>query len=201
MADFWETNFKNKKKMWGDEPAKAALITKSFFVEKGINNVLIPGIGYGRNAKVFWENGMTVTGIEISKTAIELAKEYYVDAAINMYHGSVSNMPFDNKKYEGVFCYALIHLLNKRERMKFILDCYNQLAVGGYMVFTAITQDAANYGKGNFISKNRYEFHKGAKIFYYDRDTVKAEFNKVGLIEIIEVNENQPMFLIKCKKE
>lgn len=75
MIEFWEGAFKDKQEMWGLKPAKSAILTKSFFVENRIKNVLIPGIGYGRNAQVFRENGMDVTGIEISKTAIEMAKK------------------------------------------------------------------------------------------------------------------------------
>lgn len=44
-----------------------------------VKNILIPGIGYGRNAQVFRENGMSVTGIEISQTAIDLAKKHFGD--------------------------------------------------------------------------------------------------------------------------
>ena len=89
-------------------------MTKDFFLEKKVKDIFIPGIGYGRNAKVFIDNGINVTGIEISKTAINLARQN------NIYHGSVTEMPFDNKLYDGIFCYALIHLLNSNERKKFI---------------------------------------------------------------------------------
>lgn len=137
MAEFWETNFIEKQEMWGLEPSNSASLTKNFFVEKGVKNVLIPGFGYGRNAQIFRDNGMTVTGIEISKTAIELAKKHY-GTSMTIYHGSVTDMPFDNNQYDGIFCYGLIHLLDNNERAKLISDCYNQLTVNGYMVFTAI---------------------------------------------------------------
>ncbi|NJB69618.1 SAM-dependent methyltransferase [Saonia flava] len=199
MTEFWEENFVDKQEMWGNEPSKSAILTKDFFLENSVRNVLIPGIGYGRNAKVFKDNGIDVTGIEISKTAIELAyKNYRTD--MDIYHGSVAEMPFDKKKYNGIFCYALIHLLDNDERKKLIKDCYNQLTENGYMFFTAITKQAPNFRKGKLISKDRYEFHKGAKIFYYDKESVKTEFEQFGLFEIKEVSENQPMFLIKCKK-
>lgn len=200
MTEFWEANFIDKQEMWGFEPAESTLLTKDFFVDNGVNNVLIPGIGYGRNAQIFRDNGMTVTGIEISKTAIDLAKKH-CGMDLTIYHGSVTDMPFDDKKYDGIFCYALIHLLDDDERAKLIIDCYNQLTENGYMIFTAITKEAPNFGKGKLISKNRYEFHEGAKIFYYDKETVQTEFGNAGLFEIIDVNENQPMFLIKCRKE
>ncbi|MDO6675869.1 class I SAM-dependent methyltransferase [Tenacibaculum sp. 1_MG-2023] len=200
MTEFWETAFNDKQEIWGMKPAKSAELTKTFFVENSVKDILIPGIGYGRNAQTFIQNGIIVSGIEISKTAIELAKKHFRNE-MTIFHGSVKKMPFDNKKYDGIFCHALIHLLDSKERKKLIQDCYNQLTKNGFMVFTAITKNASQFGKGKLISKDRYEIYKGAKIFYYDKESVKTEFEKYGVFEITEVSENQPMYLIKCKKE
>jgi SAM-dependent methyltransferase len=200
MNEFWETAFNDKQEMWGMTPAQSAEQTKNFFMEKAVKNILIPGIGYGRNARPFIENGIVVTGIEISKTAIALARKHY-GSALTIFEGSVTRMPFDAKIYDGIFCHALIHLLDSEERKKLIKDCYHQLAENGFMVFTAITKNASQYGQGELISKDRYEIHKGAKIFYYDLESVTYEFEKFGLFEIKEVDENQPMYLIKCKKD
>ncbi|MDL5514841.1 class I SAM-dependent methyltransferase [Arenibacter sp. M-2] len=199
MTEFWESNFKEKQEMWGLKPAQSALLAKEFFLDKSINNILVPGIGYGRNARLFKDNGFEVTGIEISKTAIELARKHY-GTNMTIYHGSVTDMPFDSKIYEGIFCYALVHLFTKKEREKLILDCYNQLSENGYMIFTAITKKAPNFGKGKHIGTDRYEFHEGAQVFYYDEKSVEDEFGVVGLCEIIEINENQPFFFIVCQK-
>jgi 2-polyprenyl-3-methyl-5-hydroxy-6-metoxy-1,4-benzoquinol methylase len=197
--EFWESAFGEKKEMWGFEPAKSAVLTKDFFVEKSVTKILIPGIGYGRNAQIFKESGIAITGIEISKTAIEMAEKHYgTDMAI--YHGSVTDMPFNNDLYGGIFCYALIHLLDDSERKKLIHDCYNQLSENGYMVFTAISKEAPTYRQGKFISKDRYEIFEGAQLYFYDSDSIKSEFDKYGLFEITEINESQPLFLIKCKK-
>lgn len=200
MAEFWEKNFIDKKEMWGFEPARSAVLTKDFFLEKELRDILIPGIGYGRNAQVFRENGMSVTGIEISKTAIELAKKNY-GSDMTIYHGSVSDMPFDNKKYDGIFCYALIHLLNSNERAKLISNCYSQLAENGYMVFAVVSKRAHIYGLGEFISKDRFEIFGGVKMFFYDKESIHKEFGKTGLVEITEVEDVYPFYLIKCRKE
>lgn len=208
MTEFWESSFIEKQTMWGFEPSDSAILTKDFFLEKKVKDILIPGIGYGRNAKVFIENGINVTGIEISKTAIDLARKNGLDD-ISIYHGSVTDMPFDSKLYDGIFCYALIHLLNNHERKKFIKDCYNQLKPNGYMIFTTISKKAPMFGKGKQLSRDRFEIIKGAKIFFYDSDSIKREFGKYGLIEISEIDEsnkkieNKPplnFMVVKCKK-
>jgi SAM-dependent methyltransferase len=208
MTEIWESSFIENPIMWGFEPADSAILTKDFFLEKKVKDILIPGIGYGRNAKVFIDNGINVTGIEISKTAIDLAREN--DLNISIFHGSVTDMPFDRKVYDGIFCYGLIHLLDINDRDKFIKDCYNQLKPGGYMIFTAISKEAPMYGKGKQLGKDYFEIVEGMKIFFYDSDSVKQEFCKYGLIgtsEIFEPHknmENKPPFkfiVVKCQKE
>lgn len=198
--EFWELNFVEKKAMWGFEPSHSAVLTRDFFVQNGVQNVLVPGIGYGRNAQLFREAGMTVTGIEISQTAIEMARKHY-GTEMTIHHGSVTDMPFDDALYDGIFCYALIHLLDSAERQKLIRDCYQQLSAGGLMVFTVISKAAPTYGQGVLISKDRYEMFGGVRLFFYDKASIQEEFAEVGCFEVVEVNENYPFFLIQCKKE
>lgn len=199
MAEFWEKAFNEKREMWGFDPAKSAIMADAFFTENNVKNVLVPGVGYGRNAQFFLDSGKTVTGIEISETAIVLAKSHFGER-ITIYHGNVTNMPYDDGIYEGVFCYALIHLLDKAERLKLLQDCYNQLAENGVMVFTAITKAADTYGQGTCIGEDRYELFGGVNMFFYDEESIREEFGAFGLVEISEVTENYPFFLIKCRK-
>ncbi|MGL4107463.1 class I SAM-dependent methyltransferase [Clostridium sp. LP20] len=208
MTEFWEENFIEKQAMWGFEPSDSAILIKDLFLKNKVKDILIPGIGYGRNAQPFLESGINVTGIEISKTAIDLARENGMDFKIH--HGSVSDMPFDNKLYDGIFSYALIHLLSKSEREKFIKDCYSQLKTNGYMIFTAVSKKAPMFGKGTEISKDRFETKDGVKLFFYDFDSIKEEFGEYGLVEFFEIDEynknveNKPpinFVMIKCKKE
>ena len=200
MTGFWEQAFKDKQEMWGLDSTQSALQTAAIFDNNGVKKVLIPGIGYGRNAQVFLSKGMEVTGIEISKTAIELVEKHY-GSTMKIHHGSVVDMPFDNDRYEGIFSHALIHLLDDIERTKFIKSCYDQLSDNGYMVFTAISKKALTYGQGTLLSKDRYEQFGGVRIFFYDEASVRKEFGNYGLTEITEVTENHSLFLIKCFKK
>ena len=193
---------------WGVEPSDSAILIKDFLLGKKAKEILIPGIGYGRNAKIFSENGFNVTGIEISKTAIDLAK-CKNGLEIKIHHGSVTDMPFDTKNYDSIFCYALIHLFNKREREKLINDCFNQLKPNGYMFFTVVSKSASMYGNGKRLGKDRFEIMKGLNVFFYDTDSVIREFENYGLLELSEIDEpikhmeNEPplkCLLIKCQK-
>ena len=206
MAEFWEESFKDKQVMWGETPTQSALFARDYFLRKGVQSVLIPGIGYGRNAKPFLAAGIDVVGIEISQTAIDLAKSQ-TNLDITIHHGSVSDMPFDDKIYDGIFSHALIHLLDDEQRQKFINNCYAQLAPGGIMIVTAISTKSPSYGKGTEIGPNRYEQHGGAQIFFYEEVALRQEFEKYNLLEIQEILEPSgngtelPFLIAVCTKE
>lgn len=205
-VQFWEQKFIDEETKWGFEPADSAVLAKDLFLENGIKNILIPGVGYGRNAKVFVDNGIRVTGIEISRKAIELSRS--IDSAyLQIHHGSVTDMPFDGQVYDGIFCYALIHLLNKTERAKFIEKCYHQLSPGSLMIFTVISTKSPMFGTGKLLSKNRYQIANGMSVFFYDETSIRKEFSRYRLLEIREIYEpikhmeNEPplkCFLIIC---
>lgn len=187
-SKYWEQKFLNEQTSWGKEAADSAILAKDIFIKNKFKDILIPGIGYGRNAKVFMENGMNVTGIEISQSAIDLARtENKLD--IRIHHGSVTEMPFDNHIYDGIFCYALIHLLSKPQRVKFIRNCYEQLKKGGYMIFTVISNKSSLFGNGKYLSKNRYKIANGLDVFFYSKDSITKEFSAYGLLDFEAIDE------------
>ena len=187
MSEYWESKFKNEGTLWKFEPADSAIIALKIFKSAGIKKILIPGIGYGRNAKLFYDEGFRITGIEISQSAIRLAKENGMDFTIH--HGSVNSMPFDNEQYDGIFCYALIHLLNNKERQIFLKSCFNQLKPCGLMIFTVVSKQYEMYGKGKLLSRDRFEITKGINVYFYDPDSVKKEFAGFGLMQSNELDE------------
>ncbi len=208
MTEFWERAFVNKQMMWGEQAADSVKYALNLFKAQDFKKILIPGFGYGRNAVPFIENGFDVSGIEISKTAIELAKKN-LGERIQVYHGSVCEMPFSQDLYDGVFCYALIHLLNKDARINFISDCYHQLKHNGYMVFVAVSTSDAMFGEGIKIDHNCYKTRHGIELFFYNMKAIEIEFGKFGLIDAVEINDPEEIvrgkpglkfWQITCKK-
>lgn len=203
---FWEDAFIDKELMWGLAPTASAVAARDLFVRAGARSVLIPGIGYGRNARPFIESGMFVAGIEISETAIDLARSR-LGLEVPIVHGSVEDMPFDDRSYDGVFCHGLIYLLDARGRQKLIRDCHRQLAPGGHMVFTVISKQAPMYGQGQRLGDDWYERLPGLPMYFYDAESVKRELGPYGLLEITELDEpagdgaSLPFLMVVCRRE
>lgn len=191
MTEFWETVFSAKKAMWGPNPTASAILAGERFARAGVKRVLIPGFGYGRNAKVFLDHGMSVEGIEISATAIALARSELL-LEVPIHHGSVLDMPFDAATYDGIYCFGLLYLLNAEGRAKFIRDCHRQLEGGGLMEFTVISKEAPMYGEGPKLGEDWYERHPGLPMFFYDDDSVRRELGAFGLVDLQRIEEPMP---------
>ncbi len=186
MKEFWDLLYNKIGTGWGFEPSDSAIAASEIFSVKGYKDVLIPGIGYGRNISPFSDKGMHVSGIEISEKAIKLMKEN--NLVNDIYEGSVLDMPFSNAKYDAVFSYALLHLFDYFERRKIISSCYNQLTDGGMMIFSVSSADDLKE-KGKLIGRNRYLQSNNMKVFYYDDGSIQKEFSKFELTEIRDIEE------------
>lgn len=204
MTELWESLFAARGVMWGEAPTRSALFARDHFVARGARDLLIPGVGYGRNAKPFVESGMAVTGIELSASAIALARsKLALDFPIH--HGSVEDMPYDDRSYDGVFCYGLAYLLGPAGRAKFYADCDRQLRPGGSMMFTLISKKAPMYGQGPKLGEDWYERAPGVPMFFYDEASITRELGAYGIREVSEIDEpvgdgTYPFYNVVCVK-
>ena len=204
-TELWEAMFADRQMLWGAEPSRSAVFAAQWFAEAGAREILIPGVGYGRNALPFLRHGMAVTGIEISATAIELARTQ-MRLEIAIHHGSVCDMPFDGRAYDGVFSFALLHLLDAAGRAKLLADCHRQLAGGGAMIFTVVSKRAPMFERGTKLGEDWYEVHPGVQMFFYDASSIAREFAAYGALELLEIDEAMsgagtfPFINIVCKR-
>jgi SAM-dependent methyltransferase len=181
MNTFWEERFAEEGRIWGDTPSLTAEFAIRLFKSVGVHKVLIPGSGYGRNAGAFTRAGFTVTGIEISTTAVTLARQD--SPGVRYHHGSVLDMPFDDSVYDGIYCFNVLHLLRKNERAAFLERCTEQLTDGGVVFFVVFSDREPSYGTGRMVEENTFESKPGREVHYYSRDDLVSEFRDFEVIE------------------
>ena len=129
-------------------------------------------------------------GIEISKRAIEIAREYNVN--IRYFYGSILDMPFDSEKYDSIFCFNVLHLFLKEER-KVVIDKFrNQLKEHGYGFIVVMSELEESFGKGKEIEPNTNESRIGKPIHYFTDSDLRGHFKEFQIIEsgIIEEPES-----------
>jgi SAM-dependent methyltransferase len=186
MNIFWEERFCDEGRIWGDIPSRTAPYAIRLFKKAGVSEVLVPGSGYGRNAGAFAHAGFNVTGIEISATALALARQSSPE--VRYHHGSVLDMPFDDSMYDGIYCFNVLHLFRKDDRATFLQRCQEQLKDGGAMFFVVFSDRETSYGTGRMVEENTFESKPGREVHYYTKEDLVAEFKglkvlKTGLME------------------
>jgi SAM-dependent methyltransferase len=175
MNNFWEERFRDEGRIWGDSPSRTAVYAIELFNKNGVRDVLIPGSGYGRNANVFARAGFEVTGVEISKTAVSIARQG--SSAVRYLHGSVLDMPFDNGVYDGIYCFNVLHLLRKNDRVTFLQRCREQLKDNGVIFFVVFSDKEPGYGTGRMVEENTFESRPGREVHYYTDEDLVSEFH------------------------
>jgi len=188
--EYWDKRFLEGGKIWGDKPSMTAIHALELFKLHNINKILVPGAGYGRNTKFFTDANLEVVGIEISETAINIAKKY--NPKTQFFQGSVLDMPFDDEKYDGIYSCHFLHLFLEEERISFLKKCYEQLKTKGFAFFVVFSDKDSSFGKGKRVEKNTYESKPWRPVHYFTEPDLRAHFKEYSVIEtgIIEDAEN-----------
>lgn len=190
MQEYWNKRFLQEEKIWGEKPSKTAFLALKLFLKEKVNKILIPGAGYGRNSKLFSDNKFQVTGIEISQKACEIAKKY--DSNSHFIKGNVLDIPFNEEKYDGIYCFNVLHLFLQKDRMLFLEKCLNKLKSGGFIFFAAMSEKDKSFGKGNNIEQNTFESKPGRPVHYFTKQDLIEHFKEFYIIKsgIIKDKEN-----------
>lgn len=178
---YWDEQFKESACIWGNRPSITADIALSHFKENQVHSILIPGVGYGRNSKLFTSNGFDVTGVEISSTACNLARNY--DPRINLFHGSIFDVELPEEKYDAIFCFDVLHLFLEKERSRFIDKCSRFVRPNGFMFFTALSENDDYFGCGTEVEAATFEVKAGKYIHFFTELDLTNSFRQFTKLE------------------
>ena len=181
MSDYWDGRFRDEGRIWGESPSLTALKALGLFRENNVRKILVPGSGYGRNTKLFSTSGFTVTGIEISGVAREIAREF--DPLTRVYHASILDMSFDTGKYDAVYCFNTLHLFLESDRKSLVQQCAGKLKESGLAYFTVFSEKDDSYGKGEKVEKNTFESKPGRPAHYFTEADLREHFSNMEILE------------------
>lgn len=112
--------------------------------------VLDLGSGTGRNAFYFAELGASVVGIEISTTAVRLAKSRAEEAGLDItYHQQDMAKPFPvaSESIDIILDVTSSNSLDETSRSIYLAECMRVLKPGGYMFLKALCKDGDENAK------------------------------------------------------
>ncbi len=181
MKEYWEGRFIAEGQVWGTEPSGTAVAAAELFRAEGLQSILVPGAGYGRNAAYLAAQGFSVEGIEIADEARRLAETFC--PGLTIFPGSVLDMPFSPAIYDGVYCFNVLHLFRREDRLRFIRLCLNQLRPGGISYFTVFSEQEPSFGRGAQVEVNTFESKPGRPVHYFDEADLREHFAACEVME------------------
>lgn len=179
QGNAWEREYSNPKFVTKKEAPQADTLRFLKFLKKDQKykvedlNILDLGCGTGRNANYLGELGNRVVGIEISKTALNLAKERARNLGLNVdYRLGDIGEPYniENDSVDLILDITSSNSLNDKGREVYLNEVNRVLKNGGYFFVRALAKD------GNKNVKNLLKDSPGKE---YDTYIIK----EIGLTE------------------
>lgn len=146
----WEREYRDPKLVTKDaKPQKAVLrYLKELKKKDGLDfsqiHVLDLGCGTGRNSNYLASRGATVTGIEISHTALELARERAKQEklAVSYVKQSMGEpFPLEDNSIDLILDITSSNSLNESERSIYLEECARVLKPGGHFFVRTLAKE------------------------------------------------------------
>ena len=122
---------------------------KKITLKKNKKKCLDLGSGSGRHLIYLYENGFNVSGIDISKEAINQAKKILKlkkikKKKINILHCSTTSMNFKDKKFDFCVSHGTLDSMMSEDADKTIKEVYRILKIGGFFYVDLISNNAVS---------------------------------------------------------
>ena len=141
-------------------------------------DVLDIACGEGYGAHLMAQTAKTVVGVDISKEAIDFAKDHYPRSNLSFLQGSVENIPIAGvKKFDVVVSFETIEHVNETAQKKFLCEVKRLLKDTG--VFIVSSPNKLFYSD---IPKYKNEFHIKELYGPEFTDFLKKRFANVSIL-------------------
>lgn len=162
-TSLWDARYLRDGAVWGHFPAVSAEETWWRLRGTKARRILVAGCGYGRHCAYFARRGFDTTGLDASRTAIEMAHEAAkVDGLEIVFScASATRMPFPDASFDAVYDHALLHHLGAEERDATVLEYRRVLRPSGLLVVSVLSVEDPDCGLGPELEPGTYRGSDG----------------------------------------
>jgi len=209
MVKQWEEIFKKYGKIFIKPQENIPRVARIFKKEK-IKRVLDLGCGSGRHLVYLAKQGFDVYGIDISKTGIELAKDWLRKEKLkaNLKIGDIyKKLPYKDNFFEGIICTNVLHH-NKIEKIRKLIKEMERILKPQGLIYVVVRKALGvkkwekgkivihRYGPKGKIKEVKYKIigprvyvpieggEKGLIHFCFNKKLIRKEFKNFKILEI-----------------
>lgn len=155
QESIWDREYRNSRLLTKENKPQSDTVRFAQFLKKidgkaQATTVLDLGSGTGRNSFYFSELGCDVLGLEISKTAIEIAKQNAKDDGLNIDYKKQSigeKFPLEDNSIDIVLDVTSSNSITESEREIYLSETHRVLKSDGYFFIKALCKDGDDNAK------------------------------------------------------
>jgi len=132
-------------------------------VKRKVERVLDLGCGNGRHAIYFAREGFTASGIDISETAVEWAKQWAAREGfdVDFRVGEISKLPYESETFDVIVSHGVLDHVPMEQARKAMDEAARILTPGGLFYFDLKSADDVDFGRGQEAGLNTFVIEDG----------------------------------------
>ena len=171
----WQETFVRNPDMFGALPSDPARMAAEMFKEEWKTAILELGSGQGRDTIFFARNGLHVTVLDYSESAVmtitDKARKLGLDGYITaLQHDVRVALPFEDESMDGCYSHMLYCMALTTSELQFLSqEVRRVLRPDGLHVYTVRHTKDPHFGKGIHRGKDMYEVD-GFIVHFFSRE-------------------------------
>ena len=177
QRDAWDSFYSKNRRPWrgvsdiGDVPFPPG------------SKVLEVGCGNGKTVLALTKKGFRVTGVDFSKSAIDMCRET-IPSSGDFLCASVTNLPFEDSSFDGVVAFHVFEHLTADEMTEAVRELSRILTSGSHILLKCFAKGDMRSEKGEEVDGSTVIRGNGILYHYFDEDELKNYFSSFECISI-----------------
>ena len=182
QEEAWESFYSENRRPWrgvsdiGDLPFPTG------------GRILEVGCGNGKTALALYKKGFSVTGVDLSGSAVEMCRELLPDSG-EFIRASVTDLPFDDGTFDGAAAFHVLEHLTDDEMRLADRELFRALRPGSHLLVRCFAKGDMRSEKGERIDDSSFIRGNGILYHYYDESGLMEAMQQLECVSIATKEE------------
>lgn len=169
----WEKKYSTED-YFRDSPSSLAQLVDKLIIDLLGKRIIELGCGQGQDAIFFGNKGAIVTALDFSQKAVEstrsrINKEGLNNSVSAMNADISSGLDFPQEHFDIIFANLSLHYFDDKTTKSIFDEVYRVLKPNGYLFFEVKSIDDVDYGRGEEIEKDFFNYNGKKKHFFSEQ--------------------------------
>ena len=205
----WDKVFLEEMAFFGQEPSDFAQKSLELFRREAVRSVLELGCGQGRDTILFAHNGLQVTALDYSETAVVATLEKAATAGVSSMvvsqaHDVRQVFPFPDASFDACFSHMLLCMELSTADIAFVLgEIHRVLRPGGLVVYSVRSDRDKHYRAGTHLGEDIYQVGDFV-VHFFTTDKIRRLAKGYSLLGVDRLEEGslpRDLYCVTMRKE